>query len=131
MICGIGIDMVVVARLGDCREPGLLDTLRATLAASELEGYAAAANPSRFLAKRIAAKRALDKALDFGPEHALALADVAVAESADGPVFAYAPALAGQLRARGITARLSFSDERQLAIAVVIVERSGRSRPCP
>lgn len=123
MICGIGIDMVAVAGMADFRAWSRIEAVRALLSASELEAFARAANPARFLAKRLAAKRALGKALGLGDERPLSFPDVAVGDGDGGPVFSYAPPLAGQLRARGIAARLSLSDERKLAIACVVLER--------
>ena len=123
MITGVGTDLVEVARMQSLLErwgPRLGQRL---LAPAERERLASAADPARFLAKRFAAKEAFGKALGTGIRAPVLLPEIAVEHDALGkPAFAFAPALAAHLAGRGLTAHLSISDERDYAVAFVVLE---------
>ncbi len=125
MICGIGTDIVAVARLqANLDRYGERFAAR-ILTASEMAVFREAANKkAHFLAKRFAAKEALVKALGTGFRDGLSLRDIAVANDALGkPVLEFSAKLADRLRARGITRwHLSLTDEREYALAFVVLE---------
>ncbi len=124
MIAGIGTDIAAVARLeGLYRRHGerAVDKL---LAPVERAGFLRAADPARFLAKRFAAKEALGKALGIGIASPATLTNIEITHDALGkPVFNFAPALALYLTERGLVAHLSISDEKEYAVAFVVLER--------
>ena len=90
-----------------------------------LEMIARATDPARFLAKRFAAKEALGKALGIGVAKPATLPNIAVEHDALGkPSFSYAPELAQLLAERGLVAHLSISDEKEFALAFVVLEHA-------
>jgi holo-[acyl-carrier protein] synthase len=125
MIFGVGTDIVAVARLGALYERHGERALEKLLAPAERAGFDSAKEPARFLAKRFAAKEALGKALGIGVVVPATLPNVAVMNDALGkPFFEYAPDLAHYLAERQLSAHLSISDERDFALAFVVLERS-------
>jgi holo-[acyl-carrier protein] synthase len=81
--------------------------------------------PARFMAKRFAAKEAFGKALGTGARAPATLPAIAVVHDSLGkPSFAFAPELATYMSERGMTAHLSISDEREYAVAFVVLERA-------
>lgn len=124
MIAGVGTDIVAVARLGRFYERHGTRALEKLLAASEREDFAAASDAGRFLAKRFAAKEAFAKALGTGVVAPATLSNIAVIHDALGkPAFAFAPELAALLQSRSLVAHLSISDEREFAVAFVVLEQ--------
>ena len=124
MIAGIGTDIAAVARLGTLYERHGERALEKLLAATERGDFARAADPARFLAKRFAAKEAFGKALGTGVVPPAALTNLAVTHDPFGkPSFEYAPELARYLAERRLVAHLSISDEREFAVAFVVMER--------
>lgn len=129
MIFGVGTDIVAVARLAKLYERHGERALGKLLAPAERTDFARAADAARFLAKRFAAKEALGKALGIGVVAPATLGNIAVGHDALGkPVFAYAPALADYLAARGLTAHLSISDEHDFALAFVVLDQVGTDK---
>lgn len=125
MIAGVGTDIVAVARLTRLWERHGERALERVLAPAEHADFAAAADPGRFLAKRFAAKEAFAKALGSGVVAPATLANIAVVHDALGkPGFAFAPPLAQLLAQRRLSAHLSISDEREFAVAFVVLETS-------
>lgn len=129
MIAGVGTDIVAVERLGRFYERHAQRALDKLLAPSERDEFAkvkeSVKDSARFLAKRFAAKEAFGKALGIGVVAPATLANVAVAHDAAGrPFFEYAPPLAAYLAERGLSAHLSISDEREFAVAFVILEHA-------
>ena len=123
MIHGIGTDIVAVARMAEYAERHGERGLEKLLAPAERDACRASPEPARFLAKRFAAKEALGKALGTGIRAPVLLPEIAVEHDALGkPAFAFAPALAAHLAGRGLTAHLSISDERDYAVAFVVLE---------
>jgi len=125
MIFGIGTDIVAVARMADYFERFGARGLEKMLAPDEREACRASADPARFLAKRFAAKEALGKAFGTGLRDPLLLPAIAVEHDALGkPSFRFTPALAADFAGRGLAAHLSISDERDYAVAFVVLEKT-------
>ena len=125
MIHGIGTDIVAVKRLQGMWERHGERALGKLLAPQELAEFAQAAAKGRFLAKRFAAKEAFGKALGIGLVAPATLPSIGINHDALGrPLFEYATALAAHLAQRRLIAHLSISDERDYAIAFVILEQS-------
>jgi len=124
VIAGIGVDMVEISRV----EKGLAthgeNFARRILAENEWAGFRAATGPAAFLAKRFAAKEAFGKALGTGVRAPATLRAMWVEHDALGrPGFGFDTALAQWLEGRGVVRHhLSLSDERDAAIAFVVLE---------
>ncbi len=124
MIYGIGTDICAVARM-----EGLLARYggrpgRRILTDSEQIDLARAHAPGRFLAKRFAAKEAFSKALGTGFRAPVTLRAVGVGHDAQGkPVLEFGLALAELMRERRLRAHVSITDERDFAVAFVVVEQ--------
>ncbi len=125
MIAGIGTDIIAVARLGTLYERHGERALNKVLAPAERADFEKTKDPARFLAKRFAAKEAFGKALGIGVATPATLPNIAVVHDALGkPAFAYAPGLAQYLAERGLVAHLSISDEKEYALAFVVMEHA-------
>ena len=123
MIHGIGTDIVAVARMADFWQRHGERGLEKMLAPDERDACRRSNDPARFLAKRFAAKEALGKAFGTGIRAPVLLSDIAISHDEHGkPGFVFAPALATQFGERGLVAHLSISDERDYAVAFVILE---------
>ena len=124
MIYGIGTDIVEVERLAEFHARHGERGLEKILAPAERREFSQATDSARFLAKRFAAKEAFGKALGLGVRAPALLPAIAVAHDALGkPCLEYSAELAAHLAARGLTAHLSLSDERNMAVAFVILEQ--------
>ena len=125
MIAGVGTDIVAIARVGKLYERHGERALEKLLAPAERADFDKAKDPARFLAKRFAAKEAFGKALGTGVAAPATLHAVRVGHDALGkPLFEYSPALADYMRARGLNAHLSLSDEVDYVVAFAIIEKS-------
>ena len=125
MIAGIGTDIVAVARMAEYFERHGERGLEKMLAPAEREACRTSPEPARFLAKRFAAKEALGKALGTGIRAPVLLPEIAVEHDALGkPIFGFSAALADHLAGRGLTTHLSISDERDYAVAFVVLEKA-------
>ena len=125
MIFGIGTDIAEVARFASLIERHGDGALEKILAPDERAACKFSPSPARFLAKRFAAKEALGKAFGTGVRDPLLLPDITIAHDDLGkPNFVFAEALAAVFVERGLTAHLSISDERDFAVAFVILERT-------
>ena len=123
MIHGVGTDIVAIARMTDFHSRHGERGMERILAPSELVECRSSNRPDRFLAKRFAAKEALAKALGTGIRAPVLMTSIAVSHDAQGkPIFDLAPDLAAWLDERRLTAHLSISDEREYAVAFVVVE---------
>jgi len=125
MIIGIGTDLLNIARMEAAlaRTPRLSERILTPL---ELESYARAKDPARFLAKRFAAKEAAAKALGTGIGRGISWQHLEVGHDANGrPLLrVFAGALAEAQR-QGINRwHLSYSDERSHVSAFVIAEQA-------
>lgn len=124
MIFGIGTDIVAVARMAELYVRHGERALEKLLAPDEHANCRQASDPSRFLAKRFAAKEAFGKALGTGVRAPALLPAISVVHDALGkPEFEFAPALAEYMAERALTAHLSLSDEQDHAVAFVILEQ--------
>ena len=124
MIFGIGTDLVAIKRLSVMWQRHGDRALEKLLAQEERNDCRASVAPGRFLAKRFAAKEALGKALGTGIRSPVLLTNISVMHDSLGkPGFAYASELDDWLRARGLVAHLSVSDESEYAQAFVVVEK--------
>ncbi|MEK7810499.1 MAG: holo-ACP synthase [Pseudomonadota bacterium] len=125
MIFGIGTDIVTVARI----EAAMLrhgdSFAQRILSPQEYAELAVNTHPARFIAKRFAAKEAFAKATGQGLRHPLSLRRIAVSHDELGkPVFVFDAELSAHLEQLGIGHHhLSISDERDTALAFVILER--------
>ena len=125
MIYGIGTDIAAVERLAGLFERHRQAAAEKLLAPAELPEFAGATDKGRFLAKRFAAKEAFGKALGIGVRAPATLPAIAVGHDALGkPVFSYSDELAALLREKRLSAHLSISDERDYAVAFVILEQA-------
>ncbi len=125
MIFGIGTDIVNVARIeAAMRRHGEAFAQR-ILSPQEYAEQAVNTHPARFIAKRFAAKEALAKATGRGLRHPLGLRRMTVSHDELGkPVFLFDAELTTYLEQLGIgNHHLSISDERDTALAFVILER--------
>ncbi len=123
MIAGVGTDIAAVARFGKMYQRHGERALEKLLAPAERDDFARALEPARFLAKRFAAKEAFGKALGIGVAYPATLPNVAVVHDDLGkPFFTYAPELGTYLAERGWVAHLSISDEKDFAVAFVVME---------
>jgi holo-[acyl-carrier protein] synthase len=124
MILGIGTDIVALARIEALHQQYGERFARRVLSASEMDEFAAHASPARLLMKRFAAKEALAKAAGSGLRHPVSLLQISVKHDQMGkPVFTFADELAEYFRQLGVTRHhLSISDEREVAVAFVILE---------
>jgi len=124
MIYGIGTDIVEVSRI-----QGSLDRYGAAFAnrvltIEEWLFFEQSHIKARFLAKRFAAKEAFAKALGTGLRAPATFQNISVVHDDLGkPVFDFKPRLQELLDRRGITSQhLSISDEKELAVAFVVLE---------
>ena len=125
MIHGIGTDIVAIERMAGLWSRHGERAAEKLLAEEERPALAGAADPARFLAKRFAAKEALGKALGTGIRAPLLLPAIAIIHDALGkPGFRFSREVDDLLKARGLSAHLSLSDERDYAVAFVILEHS-------
>lgn len=124
MIYGIGTDIVKIERMQALYARHGERALSKLLAPEEIRLCQKAADPARYLAKRFAAKEALGKALGTGIRAPALLTAIAVVNDPLGkPLFSFSDELAEYINARRLIAHLSISDERDTAIAFVVLEK--------
>ena len=116
---GIGIDLVEVGRLERALEryPRLAARLFTRRELSHCEGMR---RPGRHLAARFAAKEATVKALGLRPGQALTEIEV---EAGRPPAIRLHRDLAERASDEGLSLSVSLTHEREVAAAVVLVER--------
>lgn len=127
-IYGIGTDVIQVSRVAQVMArtngrfaekvlgPDELRIFHARQARSEVRGLA-------FLATRFSAKEAFSKAIGLGMRWPMTWRALETLNEASGkPIIKASGELADWLAARGITARVTVSDERDYAVAFVIAE---------
>ncbi|MBU6486922.1 MAG: holo-ACP synthase [Burkholderiales bacterium] len=130
-IYGIGTDIVQVSRVAAVMSrtngrfaekvlgPDELRVYHARNARSQARGLA-------FLATRFSAKEAFSKAIGLGMHWPMTWRALQTLNEASGkPVVKASGELAEWLAARGITARVSITDERDYAVAFVVAEAEG------
>lgn len=125
MIFGIGTDIVAVARIDAAMQRHGAAFAHKILSVSELAEFASATQTARFLAKRFAAKEAFAKATGQGLRHPVTMRNLTVSHDDLGkPLFLFDDALKQHLDKLNIAYHhLSISDERDTAVAFVILER--------
>ena len=127
-IYGIGTDVIQISRVAQVMTrtngrfaekvlgPDELRVYQARHARSQARGLA-------FLAPRFSAKEAFSKAIGLGMRWPMTWRALQTLNEASGkPVLQASGELAEWLAARGITARVTVSDERDYAVAFVIAE---------
>ena len=125
MIYGVGTDIANITRMREMYKRQGERALQKILAPTEIALCEASPDPARFLAKRFAAKEALGKAYGTGIREPLLLPDIAIEHDAMGkPEFSYSIKLAQFFAEKNLIAHLSISDEREFAIAFVVLERA-------
>ncbi|MDZ7343039.1 MAG: holo-ACP synthase [candidate division KSB1 bacterium] len=124
MICGIGIDLVEIARLETLLARWSKRFLERVYTPEEIAAAEGRADRAVRLAARFAAKEALAKALGTGVDGNFSWKDFAVRNQADG---CPQPVLSARLaeRLKGVKIHLSLSHTEQYAVAVVVLEKSG------
>lgn len=127
MILGIGTDIVELARIEALHEQYGERFAKRVLSTNEMAEFSSHASPARLLMKRFAAKEALAKATGSGMRFPVSLAQISVTHDAMGkPMFEFAAELAAYLGKLGVSRHhLSISDERDVAVAFVILEGEG------
>ena len=125
MIYGIGTDIIAIGRIEALLARYGDRFAKRILAPAEWEAFRVSLSPARFLAKRFAAKEAFSKALGTGIRWPTSWHNIAIGHTALGrPRFDLGPALAKTLEREGIGGcHLSISDEEELAVAFVVLER--------
>ena len=126
MIVGLGTDICQIARIAASLDRHGERLVRRVLHEREMADWdrqSPAARP-RFLARRFAAKEAAVKALGTGARDGVALNQVAIGHDALGrPLLNCSDRAAQVMAALGsANARVSISDERDYAVAVVVLE---------
>jgi holo-[acyl-carrier protein] synthase len=125
MIYGVGTDIVSVVRIQRTLNRHGARFAQRILSAAEQVKFSEVNESASWLAKRWAAKEAFVKAAGTGMRDPFTFAAIAVETDAQGkPSFDLNGAVKHWLEQRGIQhAHLSLSDEREYAIAFVILER--------
>lgn len=123
-ICGIGTDIVEIARIEQILNRHGERFAARLLHPDEMAAWHCSVAPATLLAKRFAAKEALSKALGTGLRGIVSLHNIGVCHDQLGrPEFFFAPPLAAELASRGIQRlHLSLSDERAYVLAFVVIE---------
>ncbi|RTL58032.1 MAG: holo-ACP synthase [Rhodocyclaceae bacterium] len=124
MIHGIGTDIATIARFSAMLNHHGDRALGKCLAPKEQDDCRTSAEPARFLAKRFAAKEALGKALGTGIRNPVLLPSIEIIHDALGkPGFRFHGTLAEYISHRHLICHLSISDEKDQALAFVVVEQ--------
>lgn len=124
MILGIGTDIAALARIASLHERYGERFAQRILSAGEMIEFNNHAHPARLLMKRFAAKEALSKALGTGLRHPVSMTNISVIHDELGkPAFEFSAQLIEYIEKIGIIRHhLSISDERDMAVAFVILE---------
>ncbi|MGL1834962.1 holo-ACP synthase [Rhodocyclaceae bacterium SMB388] len=123
MIFGIGTDIVRIDRISESLARHGARFAHRILADVERSALETQADPARFLAKRFAAKEAFGKALGTGVAVPATLHALSVAHDERGkPLFNFSDSLSAYMRARGLSAHLSLSDETDYVVAFAVIE---------
>ncbi len=124
MIFGIGTDIVRIPRMADNLDRYGERFAARILTRSEMATFTNSRQQASFLAKRFAAKEAAAKALGTGFRDGLNLHDIGVGNDALGkPSLVFSQQAQQILQKQGVgNSHLSLSDEREYAIAYVVLE---------
>jgi holo-[acyl-carrier protein] synthase len=127
-IYGVGTDIIQISRVAGVMERTQGRFAARILGPEEFDKYHARAlrSPTRglaFLATRFAAKEAFSKAIGLGMRWPMNWRAMQTLNAPSGaPVVVTGGELESWLSERGITARITMSDEREYAVAFVIAE---------
>jgi len=124
MIFGIGTDIVRIPRMADNLDRYGERFAARILTRAEMATFTDSVRQASFLAKRFAAKEAAAKALGTGFRDGLNLHDIGVDNDALGkPLLVFSQQAQQILQKQGVgNSHLSLSDEREYAIAYVVLE---------
>jgi len=124
MILGIGTDIVTLERIAALHERYNERFAQRILSEAEMIEFANHTQPARLLMKRFAAKEALAKAAGTGLRHPVSMSQMSVIHDALGkPGFQFSDELSGHFSKMGVSHHhLSISDERDVAVAFVVLE---------
>ncbi len=124
MIVGVGTDIVEIARIEATLERLGESFAARILTPNELLDFNASKTPNHFVAKRFAAKEAMGKALGTGIGQGVSWQHMEVLHSELGaPYFQLSHKAMERFKALGgATHHLSLSDEKDFAVAFVILE---------
>lgn len=122
MICGLGIDLVEIARMEALLARWDQRFLKKIFTPEEIAACEARAHRAASYAARFAAKEACAKALGTGWDRDFAWKDFSVSNEASGRPL---PVLSARLQARlaGVKIHLSLSHTEHYATALVVFER--------
>ena len=126
MISGIGTDIVSIVRIRRALERHGDRFARRILSDDEIAALATRADPANYVAKRFAAKEAFFKAFGQASSTANTWHQLTIANAPDGsPCLRFGEQL-GTLMERLAIDRwhVTLSDEREFAVAFVVLERS-------
>lgn len=130
MIYGIGTDIIQIARIEAALARNGERFAEKILGAQELEKYhrrtaKVPARGLRFLATRFAAKEAFSKAIGLGMRMPMSWRAMQTLNAPSGqPLVVLSGSLEIWMQERGLTARVSITDEADYAVAFVIVEKN-------
>jgi len=124
MIFGIGTDVVEVTRIKDSLNKFGHQLAKKILTPDEIKTYETVSIKENFLAKRFAAKEAFAKAIGQGLRGDINLQSIEIVHDRLGkPSFKLHKKIEFILKQAGITrCHLSISDEKNIAVAFVILE---------
>jgi holo-[acyl-carrier protein] synthase len=124
MILGIGTDIVALSRIATLHQRYGERFAQRILSQTEMAEFATHALPARLLMKRFAAKEALSKAAGTGLRYPVSMTQMTVTHDEQGrPIFEFGSELSAHFDQMGVTRHhLSISDERDVAVAFVILE---------
>lgn len=124
MIIGIGTDLAKIERFTAILQRRATAITQRLLTTKEQEAMQQAASQAAFLAKRFAAKEALLKALGTGLRSGLSWQDMQVSNDELGkPIMVLSGKAAELASAKGVkTVHLSITDEKEMALAFVVLE---------
>ncbi|MDR2195110.1 MAG: holo-ACP synthase [Gallionellaceae bacterium] len=124
-IFGIGTDVVSYRRIQELHSKYGERFARRLLTDAEMPECADNRDPARYLMKRFAAKEAFAKALGTGLRGEVALHRMGVTHDELGkPTLVFDDTLATRMKALGVAScHLSISDEADVAVAFVVLER--------
>jgi len=125
MIHGIGTDVVSYQRIRDLDEKYGERFARRILSESELREYEASNDKPRYLMKHFAAKEAFAKAMGTGLRASVTLRRISIDHDELGkPLLAFDDVLSNYVARLEVTRHhLSISDEKDVAVAFVVLER--------
>lgn len=131
MIFGTGVDIIQVARVRDVLARHGDRFVEKILTPAEREMFSKRDRSVHFLATRFAAKEAFVKALGLGFRQGLFFNDLSIIYQPDGrPTFEMSEKLTTILKTQAIqSAHLSLSDEKEYAVAMVILEYNPANFP--